>query len=129
MDSIATEASKTHSDTSCWNNCWNRFTTSKWNPKNWNYTWEKITKVAAIVLVSCIVVIAVSALLSQYPQALGAFYTIFGIISVASLIALVIGVVKHCQQNRPTVVKIGPITIPPGKVANVVSALTTENKT
>lgn len=129
MASVAIEAGKTHSDTSCWNNCWNSFTTSKWNPKNWNYTWEKITKIAAIILASCIVVIAVSALLSQYPQALGAFYTIFGIISVASLIALVIGVVKHCQQNRPTAVKLGPVTVTTEKFVDVVGALRMEAKT
>jgi len=91
----------THATKSSHNNSyWNRFYHSQWNPNNWDFTAKKVATVAAIILILSIGITFISALLVQFPNAAGAFLGIFGILALASLVVMTVGIVKH-NKDQP----------------------------
>lgn len=85
------------SDSSSCCACWH---SSSFNPKTWNLTAKRVAELAAIVVGICAMAILVSGLMVQYPEASGAFFTAFGIVGAAGLIAMTVALVKHCRQPK-----------------------------
>lgn len=87
--------------------CWDRCVSSKWNPKNWDVTTEEVAKVAAIILTACVMITVMSALMINFAEARGALFGLCAVGGAASLIALIIALVKQCQKNKTTAVEVG----------------------
>lgn len=83
------------------NSCWDSFLSHEWNPKNWHVTSDKVTRFSAIIFAICLAVLIVAGIMVSYPQVTGAFFTILGLGAAASLITLIIGLVKNCNQKKP----------------------------
>lgn len=72
------------------------------NPRTWNCTEKRVAQIAALVLLVCALALTACILIVQYPAASSAFITTFSILTVASLVTLIVALVKH-YQNRPTI--------------------------
>lgn len=79
--------------------CLDTYLPTGWNPMKWQYTSKKITKYAATVFVASLITIAFAALIVTCPRATGALFTTLSITAVVSLVVLVIGLVKRCNQQ------------------------------
>lgn len=83
-------------DPQCWDGCVqsmaNRF-------KCDSITSEKVAQLAGIIFVALATLIFVSALMVQYPTAAKTFFTLFGLSAIASLVTMVVAIVKYCKEN------------------------------
>ena len=77
--------------------CWNRLKTQL-SPQKWEITSQKVAKYALILIAICAACIVISALMVEYPQASGAFFSLFGVALAVSVITLIIALVKSRQQ-------------------------------
>ncbi len=80
--------------------CWAECTASKWYPKNWDVSPKIVVQAAAITLFVCAALATFSALMVNYPQVSGAFFTLFGVAGAGSIILLIIGIVKMWQKEK-----------------------------
>lgn len=86
----------------CLKAAWNTIK-STINPSKWQLTSEKTSKIAAATLFVCVASIAVSALMVQYPQISGAFFSLFGLVGIGSLLLFIISSMQGCKNADQSV--------------------------
>lgn len=93
------KTSKTESGFSC-TQCWTSFKKINWDPRKWKTSPQQIAKIAGAILAVCVAALIVSGLMLSYPTAAGAFFSIFSVGGVLSLITFIIASVK-AGKNAP----------------------------